>query len=410
MAATALTIMFSSTLYSLEYMRNKGSLAEYYSLMTLLAAGVVGIFLTSNLLIFYFCWEFMLVPSYFILGGWGERRSYSAAFKFFVFTHAGAVAILLGIGATYFLTGTLDMLQARTLISSAPKDTQFWIFLAYLLGFIVKMAIVPLHMWLPDAYTKSPIPFAAILSGVITEAGAYGILRIPVGMILPSIISLESTRCLFHAISLLGVVSAIYGSTIALVDNDLKRIAAFSSISHTGYILFGLSLCSTVEGVIGTVLHLMAHGISKSLLFLNVGSIINCTGQGDIRKMGGLATVMPLISVSTTISVLSIAGIPPFACFLSEFLIFTGGFNAGILDNFYVVTTSIMLLVTVFSLGYCIRLFGKVFLGEPRIDVKYEPPIPISSSVILLSIITVMLGVYPGPVLRLIGFNALLTI
>jgi len=407
MATTALTIMFFAVLYSLGYMSETGSLAEYYALMTLLTVGLVGIFLTSNLLVFYFCWEFMLVPTYFILIGWGGRKSIGAAFKFFIFTHAGAVAILLGIGATYFLTGTLDILEARTLISSAPKDLLFWIFLAYLGGFLTKMAIVPFHIWLPDTYVESPIPLAAILSGVVTEAGAYGILRIPFGMVLPAIINVPLIHQTFHLISVLGVISAIYGSMIALVDNNLKRIAAYSSISHMGYILFGLSLCPTVEGMTGTVLHLLTHGISKSLLFLNVGAIIKCTGQCDIRRMGGLASIMPLTSVSTAVSLLSIAGVPPLACFLSEFLIFTGGFSAGMVDGLYSITTSLMLLVTVLGLGYSIRLFGKVFFGSLNINSNPELPLTMVSSIVFLSLLTVALGIYPSPVLKLISINAL---
>ncbi len=402
MTVITLLLVISSFLFSASYMEKGRSLREYYALMSLLTVGLVGVFITSNLMVFYFCWEFMLIPTYFIIGGWGYRESYRAAFKFFIFTHAGAVAVLLGIGAVYMLTGTLDMFEVRSLLAAASQDILSWIFIAFTLGFAVKMAIVPVHMWLPDAHAEAPAPMSALLSGVIIEAGAYAIMRISLTTVLPSI-AVTSTNSYLHALSILGVISAFYGAMTALAENDIKRIVAYSSISHMGYALFGLSLYPFTEGMIGTVLHLVNHAASKGLLFLNAGAIMRQTGARDIRKMGGLASKMPMTAVSTAVSSFSIAGIPGFACFLSEFLIFMGGFQAGGTDQLYYATTAAMIVATVFSLAYVLRFFWKVFLETSEIGKVKRLPIMMAIPMVLLSVVIVFLGVWSGPAIELIS-------
>lgn len=403
MAIITLVLIISSILFSVNYMEERKSLREYYALMALLVVGLVGVFITSNLMVFYFCWEFMLIPTYFIIGGWGYRESYKAAFKFFIFTHAGAVAVLLGIGAIYMLTGTLDMFQAGVLLTTASQDILMWLFIAFTLGFTVKMAIVPLHMWLPDAHAEAPAPMSALLSGVIIEAGAYAILRVSLGMVFPAITIVSTSNQLLHALSIFGVISAFYGAMTALAENDIKRIVAYSSISHMGFVLFGLSLFPSVEGMVGTVLHLINHAASKGLLFLNAGAIMKQTGVRDIREMGGLASKMPLTAISTAVSSFSIAGIPAFACFMSEFLIFMGGIQAGGIDSFYYVTTALMIVATVFSLAYVLRLFWRVFLETPKIEKVKKAPNLMAISMVVLAVVVVILGVWPGPIIELIG-------
>jgi proton-translocating NADH-quinone oxidoreductase chain M len=402
MAVITLILIISSILFSMNYMEERKSLREYYALMALLMIGLVGVFITSNLMVFYFCWEFMLIPTYFIIGGWGYRESYKAAFKFFIFTHAGAVAVLLGIGAIYMLTGTLDMFQAGVLLTTASQDILMWLFIAFTLGFAVKMAIVPLHMWLPDAHAEAPAPMSALLSGVIIEAGAYAILRVSLGMVFPAINIVSTSNQLLHVLSIFGVISAFYGAMTALAENDIKRIVAYSSISHMGFVLFGLSLFPSVEGIVGTVLHLINHAASKGLLFLNAGAIMKQTGVRDIREMGGLASKMPLTAISTAISSFSIAGIPAFACFMSEFLIFMGGIQAGGIDSFYYITTALMIVATVFSLAYVLRLFWRVFLEAPKIEKVKKAPILMAIPMVVLAVVVVILGVWPGPIIELI--------
>jgi len=399
----AMLLFISAVLFSMDYMKERHALHGYYALLALLMTGTVGFFITSDLFVFYFCLEFMLIPSFFIIGEWGYRDSYRNALKFFLFTHVGVAPILLGIGCIFMLTGTFDMFQASKVLRFAPQGLLEWILIAFTLGFIVKIGIVPVHMWLPDAYAESPAPMSALLSGIITEAGAYGMLRIPFDMILPSIRSLLFHSEFLYALSILGVISAFYGAVIALVQKDIKRIAAYSSISHMGYILFGLSLFPIVEGFIGTIFHLIAHAVSKGLLFLNAGAILKQAKTRNVGKMGGLASVMPLTAISTAISCLSIAGTPAFACFVSEFLMFLGGFKKGAIDNFYYVTTSLMIITTVVSLAYSLRLFGKSFFGSPKIQKIKEMSVLMAIPIIILSVSIIILGIWPGPIIKLIS-------
>ena len=402
MAVITLLLIISATVFSMSYMEKEGSLREYYILMAFLTVGLVGVFITSNLMVFYFCWEFMLVPTYFIIGGWGYRESYRAAFKFFIFTHAGAVAVLLGIGAVYMLTGNLDIFQAASLLTAAPQNILTWLFIAFTLGFAVKMAVVPVHMWLPDAHAEAPAPMSALLSGVIIEAGAYAILRISFGMIFPSITDVLVSNQFTYALSIFGVISAFYGAMAALAENDIKRIVAYSSISHMGYVLFGLSLFPFAEGIIGTILHLVNHAASKGLLFLNAGAIMKQTGLRDIREMGGLASKMPLTAVTTAVSSFSIAGIPAFACFISEFLIFMGGFQAGGGDSFFYATTGLMIVATVFSLAYVLRFYWKIFLETSKTKKIQTVPLLMAVPMVILSVVVVLLGVWPTSLIELI--------
>jgi proton-translocating NADH-quinone oxidoreductase chain M len=416
LAIATIILVAASTLYSINYMEEKSSLPEYYALMSLLTIGLIGVFITSNLLLFYFCWELMLVPTYFIIGGWGYRESYSTAFKFFIFTHAGAIFVLLGIGAIYMLTGTLDIFQAQAILATVDPGILNWVLISFVVGFAVKMAIVPLHMWLPDAHGEAPAPMSALLSGVIIGAGGYAILRIALGTVYTAILPPENGFLL--VLSFFGVISAFYGSLLALAETDIKRIIAYSSISHMGYVLFAFSLFPFAEGITGGVLHLVNHAASKGLLFLTAGAVMHQTGLRDINQMGGLASKMPLTAIASAIAAFSIGGIPPFACFISEFHIFVGAVTAAGADSSYYLPTILMLIATVFSLAYVLRYFWKVFLETPKLttEVKQittepeteqmsknnDPPIYMIISMFVLAAFVVLLGIYPGVFIDLI--------
>lgn len=414
-AIVSLTLILVAAIFSINYMHGKKNLPAYYALLTLLSVGLVGVFITSNLLLFYFCWELMLVPAYFIVGGWGYRDSYKAAFKLFVFTHAGAVFVLLGIGAIYMITGVTDMFQAQQALMTAAPDIVKWILIAFTAGFAVKMAVVPVHMWLPDAHSEAPATMSALLSGVIISAGAYAILRLSLGMVFPAVIGTSFAVDFLHVLAIFGVVSAFFGSLIALVETDIKRIIAYSSISHMGYVLFGLSLFPTAPvagtiavsvAILGTVLHILSHAVSKGLLFLTAGSIMHQLEERDIQKMGGLAGKMPFTSVSSVIAALSIAGAPPFACFISEFFIFVGAFDVIRVDGFYIVPTVFMLIAVVLSLAYSLRFISKVFLGQPKAENEaktIDVPNYMKIAMIILVIIIILIGVFPGFFVNLIN-------
>jgi NADH-quinone oxidoreductase subunit M len=413
LAIVTLILIAACTVYSINYMEEKSSLPEYYALMSLLSIGLVGVFITSNLLLFYFCWELMLVPTYFIIGGWGYKDSYNTAFKFFIFTHAGAIFVLLGIGAIYMLTGTLDIFEAQALLATVDPNILNWVLISFTAGFAVKMAIVPLHMWLPDAHGEAPAPMSALLSGVIIGAGGYAVLRIALGTVYSAM--MPTGNDFLYILSFFGVLSAFYGSFLALAETDIKRIIAYSSISHMGYILFALSLFPIAEGITGGVLHLVNHAASKGLLFLTAGAVMHQTG---VREMGGLASKMPLTAIASAIAAFSIGGIPPFACFISEFHIFVGAVTAAGADGFYYLPTVLMLIATVFSLAYVLRYFWKVFLEAPKLKTEAkprktedkdkqktknnDPPIFMVIAMLALAAFVVILGIYPGLFIDLI--------
>ena len=254
-ALVSLILIIVAALFSINYMAGKKHLPVYYALLSMLTVGLVGVFITSNLILFYFCWELMLIPSFFIIGEWGYKDSYKQALKFFIYTHAGAVFVLLGIGAVYFATGTTDMFAAQAALASNTPEIAKWIIIALTAGFAVKMAVIPVHMWLPDAHGEAPAPMSALLSGVIISAGAYAILRLSLGMVFPSVGITFGTDFL-HALAIIGVLSAFFGSFIALVATDIKRLIAYSSIAHMGYIMFGLSLfpASAAAGTVVVIL------------------------------------------------------------------------------------------------------------------------------------------------------------
>jgi NADH-quinone oxidoreductase subunit M len=438
-AIIALVLITAAALFSIRYMESKKNLPVYYSLLSLLSVGLVGVFITSNFLLFYFCWELMLVPAYFIIGGWGYRDSYKAAFKLFIFTHAGAVFVLLGIGAIYITTGQSDMFTAQTaLMAPSVAETAKWILLALTAGFAVKMAIVPVHMWLPDAHSEAPATMSALLSGVIISAGAYAILRLSLVTVLPAIQLNDPAFAtnFLHGLAIFGVISAFFGAFIAMVETDIKRIIAYSSIAHMGYVMFGLSLfpsaialtlaqsstsatqtALTLTGIvavsvatIGTVLHIVNHAVSKGLFFLSAGSVMHQTEERDIRKMGGLIGKLPFTGVSSIVASLSIAGSPPFACFWSEFFIFVGAFEIISLDAFYTIPTVFMLIATVLSLAYSLRFVNKVFLGQQKTEKgdvptekkTIEVPNSMKIAMALLVVFVIVLGVYPSSFINLI--------
>jgi NADH-quinone oxidoreductase subunit M len=407
LAIITTVLIIVAALFSVDYMKEKKNLAVYYSLLTLLSIGLVGVFITSNLLLFYFCWELMLVPAYFIIGGWGYRDPYRAAFKFFIFTHAGAVFVLLGIGAIYMVTGTTDMFQAQATLLTVSPDLVRWILLSLTAGFAVKMAVVPVHMWLPDAHSEAPSPMSALLSGVIISAGAYAILRLSLGTVFPAVAGTVFGIDFLHGLTIFGVISAFFGSLIALVETDIKRIIAYSSIAHMGYVMFGLSLFPSAPivgtlvitaAITGTVLHLVNHAVSKGLLFLSAGAIMHQTEIRDIREMGGLAGAMPFTAVASTTAALSIGGTPPFACFISEVLIFVGAFEVITTDSFLLLPTALMLVATVISLAYSLRYLSNIFFGQAKSEVKkkiMDAPNYMKAAMAILVILVIVLGFWP---------------
>ena len=404
MAYMSLIIVVAAAIFSVSYIKSDKNPATYYALMALLATGLLGVFVTSNFLLFYFFWELMVIPTYFLIGGYGYGNSYKTAFKFLIFTHAGAVFVLLGIGAIFMTTNSLDMFQAQNLLLTTAPDIVKWILLSVTIGFAVKMAIVPLHVWLPETYAESPAPMSALISGVLTSAGAYAIIRISMEVIFPAISATTFAHYYVYGLATFGVISALFGSMVALRETDIKKVIAYSSISHMGYLLFGASLFPIEIAITGTVLHIFAHAMSKSLLFLSSGAITSRLETRDINNMGGLASKMPFTASASTTALLSLAGTPPFACFISEFLIFMGAFQLLEIDSFFIIPTAFMLVASVFSLAYALRFMSKVMFGKSRIEgVVPDATGYMKTSMIILTTLTVLIGILPQLIIYVIN-------
>jgi formate hydrogenlyase subunit 3/multisubunit Na+/H+ antiporter MnhD subunit len=298
------------------------------------------------------------------------------------------------------------------------------------------MAVVPVHMWLPDAHSEAPATMSALLSGVIISAGAYAILRLSLGTVFPAVAVADQSfaSAFLHGLAIFGVISAFFGAFVALVETDIKRIIAYSSIAHMGYVMFGLSLFPTNLGVTGaaialtvamtgTILHIITHASSKALFFLSAGSVMHQTELRNIDDMGGLIGKMPFTGVSAGVAALSIAGSPPFACFWSELLIFVGAFTLIGTDGFYTIPTVFMLIATVLSLAYSLRFIWRVFLRPSKTETTpadvaapaaaeaskatekkiFDPPAFMKIGMLILIVFVVILGVYPNLFINLIN-------
>lgn len=393
----ALIVAVVSTLscfYSIKHMKDEPGQAGYYANLLLFMTGMIGVIFSANLLQFYFFWELMLIPSYFLIAFWGKSKERLAiGFKYFIFTHVGALFMLLGILSIYVFTGTFDLAELPHVEAAIPLSSIPQVFVLLLIGFCVKMAIFPVHTWLPDAHSEAPAPISAMLSGVMIKCGAYAVVRILLSAFGQTVVQASD------ALAILGVITVIYGGLMTLAQTDIKRLLAYSSISQMGYIFFGLGVGSAL-GVTGAIFHVINHAISKALLFMCAGAIISQTGTRNIKKLGGLAGKMPIICVATFIGALSLAGMPPLSGFWSEWIIFLGGISSG---KFRI--TLIAIVSTVITAAYCLWFLWRVFFGttpkklENTREASWLSRIPI----IVLAATAFVLGIWPNIVLGLIG-------
>jgi NADH-quinone oxidoreductase subunit M len=391
-------VSFAACLYSVKYMEGKPGQATYYSNLLLFMCGMIGVVYAANLIQFYVFWELMLVPSFFLITFWGESENRRViGFKYFLFTHAGAVCILLAIATVYTYTGTFDLitLTQTAAMGSLPSSIVPLVFTLFLFGFMVKIAVFPVHTWLPDAHGEAPSPISAMLSGAMLKTGVYAIIRILLGSFSPVMVGASDI------LAVLAVLSMIYGGIMALAQTDIKRLLAYSSISQMGYIFFGLSTAVLYgSGLTGGVLHAMNHALCKGLLFLIAGVIIHRTHTRDINELGGLARKMPLISVAAIVAALSLAGTPPLAGFWSEGLLVKGAFYSG-----KALISLVASLATVITGGYYLRFIWKVFLGPPREDVEYSLgwESAVNTPLLFLLTLIIVLSLGHGYILGLIG-------
>jgi NADH-quinone oxidoreductase subunit M len=294
----------------------------YYSLFLLLEVAVLGVFASLDLFLFYVFWELVLVPMYFIIQRWGGPRRAYASLKFFVYTFAASMVMLVGIMALYFGAG-VGSFDLEALASAAPGTGQLFQVLAFaalFVGFAVKMPQVPFHTWLPDAHVEAPTGGSAMLAGVLLKMGSYGLIRVALPL-LPA-----GAKALAPLMMAVGILSVLYGALVCLAQRDLKRLVAYSSISHMGMVLIGISLLSPA-GVAGAALMMFAHGLISPLLFMASGAIHHGAGTRELPKLGGLALRAPRAAVLLTAGALASLGLPGMAQFVAEFVVLLAAYQ-----------------------------------------------------------------------------------
>jgi NADH-quinone oxidoreductase subunit M len=392
----ALIVAIISTLscfYSIKYMEGKPGQAGYYANLLLFMAGMIGVILSANLLQFYIFWELMLIPSYLLIAFWGTSENrLKIGFKYFIFTHVGAVCMLLGILMIYVFTGTFNLTELPLAVAAIPPSIIPLVFILLLIGFCVKMAVFPVHTWLPDAHAEAPTPISAMLSGVMIKCGAYAIVRILISTFGQTVIRTSDSLTIF------GIITIIYGGLMALAQTDIKRLLAYSSISQMGYIFFGLGVGSML-GIRGGLFHIVNHAICKALLFMGAGVIMHQTGTRDITKLGGLAKKMPIISVACIIGALSLAGTPPLNGFWSEWMIFSGGVSSG-----KIFLTTVAIISTVITAGYYLFFVWRVFFGDSPKNLKDVTGASwlLRAPIVILAAAAFILGIWPDLILKFI--------
>lgn len=369
----------------------------YFALYLTFSMGMLGTVLATNLIEFYVFFELMLVPSFFLVAfyGYGERRR--IALMFFFWTHAGAVVMLLGLLAMGFFAGGFDYDTVRENASKIPDQWIVLIIFALVIGLGVKMAAFGLHIWLPYAHSEAPTPVSALLSPAMIGIGAYALIRLWLELLVGS----YSQYSIY--INLWGLATMIYGGAMAMMQDDIKRLLAYSSISQMGYILFGIGSDSTL-GITGATLMYVSHGLGKAILFMMAGAIILQTGTRSMSRLGGLAGRMPYTAVIAMIGALTIMGIPPTSGFMAEWILFNGVLQTGIdnSDMLRIVAFGLGILATVLTAAYILWMYKRIFFGKiPEQYTKIKDPNRyVIVTMAALAAITLILGVYPNPLLN----------
>lgn len=369
----------------------------YFALYLAFSMGMLGTVLATNLIEFFVFFELMLVPSFFLIAFYGYGAKRRIALMFFFWTHVGAVVLLLGLLAMGFFAGGFDYETVRANVKNIPANWMSIIIFSLVIGLGVKLAAFLLHIWLPYAHAEAPTPVSALLSPAMIGIGAYGLLRLWL-----ELLTGNYTQYSLY-INIWGLATMIYGGAMALMQDDVKKVLAYSSISQMGYILFGLG-SESILGITGGALFYVTHGLGKAILFMMAGSIILQTGTRSMSKLGGLAGKMPYTAVITMIGALTIIGIPPTSGFMSEWILFGGVLQTAVsqADSFRVVLFGFGILTTVLSSAYILWMYKRIFFGkipERLVNVK-DSSAYITATMAAVAGLTLFLGVYPDPILN----------
>jgi NADH-quinone oxidoreductase subunit M len=330
---------------------------DYYAFMLLLQTGMLGAFMALDFLVFFVFWEIMLVPMYFLIGVWGGPRKLYAAIKFFLYTLAGSALMLVAILAIYFHhfrtvgTYTFDLIELQKI--GYPTDLQYWVFLAFFVGFAIKVPMFPFHTWLPDAHVEAPTAGSVILAGVLLKMGTYGFVRFSLPMF-P-----EATMHFLRPMLILSLVGIIYGALVAMMQKDMKSLVAYSSVSHLGFVMLGV-FAATPVALQGGILQMINHGISTGALFLIVGVLYERRHTRMIAEYGGLSGIMPVYATVFLIMTLSSIGMPGLNGFIGEFFILQGTFAAPDLWIY----AAIAVIGIVLGAAYMLWLYQRVMFGK----------------------------------------------
>jgi NADH-quinone oxidoreductase subunit M len=355
-------------------------------------AGIVGVFLAVDLFLFYFAWELMLVPMYFLIAIWGHERRVYAAVKFFIFTQLSGLLMLIAILALYFAhhqaTGIYTFEYADLLGSSLSPSRAMWIMLGFFVAFAVKLPMFPLHTWLPDAHTEAPTAGSIVLAGLLLKTGAYGMLRFVVPLF-P-----EAARSASPVILALAVIGILYGAILAFAQTDLKRLVAYTSVSHLGFVLLGIFTWNKLA-LQGAVITIICHGISTGSLFVLVGALQERLHTREIDRMSGLWQTLPRLSGSGLYFALASMGLPGLGDFVGEFLILLGVYQR---SRILTVIAAIGILASTF---YALKFVQYAFHG-PNVHQWRLPDLSLREGIIVAPMVVVLLwlGLYPQPVLN----------
>jgi len=382
----------------------------YMALFLLLETGMLGFFAALDLFLFYVFFELTLLPMYFLIGIWGGPRREYAAIKFFLYTLFGSVLMLVAMIAVYLKGETFDIPALISLAQQpghalADPVFQIWVFLGFFIGFAVKVPIFPFHTWLPDAHVEAPTAISVILAAILLKMGTYGLIRInfamfPAGMAFftdPAVArGMGRSESWGYALAILGFINIVYGSLCALAQTDFKKLVAYSSIAHMGFVILGLA-ARNESGVTGAILQMFNHGVISAMLFLLVGVVYDRAHHREINGFGGLGSKMPIYTGITTLAFMASLGLPGLSGFVGEALALLGAYSK------YQMLTILSTIGIVVGAAYFLWTLQRVFLGP--LNPKYEGISEINGREILtlvpLGILTIVLGVWPSIIINM---------
>ncbi len=360
--------------------------AEYYALFLVFETGIIGVFTSLNLILFYVFWEVVLIPMFFFIGIWGGPRRKYAALKFLIFTYAGSAIMLFGFVALYAWTGssTFDYTTLITRAAALTEPLQVAASLATFVGFAVKLPIFPLHTWLPDAHVEAPAPVSVLLAGLLLKMGGYGLIRYNL-LMFP-----EADKVLWPVYTAIGLITMVYGASVAFVAQDLKRMIALTSVNHMGYVLLGTFTLGSI-GVSAAVFQMFAHGLAVGMLFLMSGYIHEHTGTRNINELNGLRGKMPSTTVLLIFGSMAAMAVPGFANFISEYQVIQGALSANYLYGLAIIAPAL-------TVGYFLWMLKRVAMTPPvgpKNELTVRPLLILTSFLVPL----IVFGVYPTPLL-----------